>query len=434
MADEGAKPSHPSIGDRASASWQSFLEERLPGLPPGLGTMEWLAASSVRLPAATTAALLATWTGALFSLWIAVYTAIGSVILVLFGVAASGHAAGVFTFATHTGTSLSVLTLVTALFAGFGIGFADSYTSSLASGLPEVAVSLLIGIALGMVIALVAMYWEGNVLAWRGYRRPSEREVNETLRSAVEAAKDAMGLGEHDHPNFMIADTPYPLAWTMTRHVVVSTGLLKDLSAAELQAVIAHELAHWRRGDPIALRMVWAFSWPVAVMYHVGMLLSGARFGTPQTPADVAPQPGNKNMLAAIGWFFLWPTYTLMRYVIGPATAHGARAMEYEADAAVVRAGLGGALVRACQRLEPFEPPRTAWEAVLSASHPPMALRVEAIEKLDPDSEAPEHITLSKKAVGSLFGLCAVLLAIALAHLIPNIPVHHHSWWNPFYY
>jgi hypothetical protein len=30
--------------------------------------------------------------------------------------------------------------------------------------------------------------------------------------------------------------------------------------------------------------------------------------------------------------------------------------------------------------------------------------------------------------------LCAVLLAIALAHLIPNIPVHHHSWWNPLYF
>ena len=48
----------------------------------------------------------------------------------------------------------------------------------------------------------------------------------------------------------MVADTPFPLAWAQTRHVVVSTGLMQNLDAAELQAVIAHELAHWQRGTP----------------------------------------------------------------------------------------------------------------------------------------------------------------------------------------
>jgi Zn-dependent protease with chaperone function len=436
MADKAVHPK-PSMSGRAAASWQRFMSQRLPGLPPGLGTMEWLTASSVRMPVATAAALLGTWTAVTFSLWIGVYTAMGSVILVLFGAAASGHVVGILHFTSHTGTSIDVLVLLTALFAGFGLGFADSYTASLSSGLPEVAIAVLIGIALAVLIGRIAMNFEGDMLRWRGYRRPSEREFTRTLLPAIEAVEDAMGItggGEQARPNFMVADTPVPLAWAQTRHVVVSTGLMQNLDAAELQAVIAHELAHWQRGDPIALRMVWAFSWPLAVTYHVGMFLAGARYGTPQTPADVAPQQGNRNVLAAIGWFFLWPTYILIRFVIGPATAYGARAMEYEADAAVVRAGLGGALLRALERIEPFEPPRTAWEAVLSSSHPPMALRVEAIENLDPDSEAPEHITLSKKAVGSLFGLCAVLLAIALAHLIPNIPVHHHSWWNPLYF
>jgi hypothetical protein len=51
--------------------------------------------------------------------------------------------------------------------------------------------------------------------------------------------------------------------------------------------------------------MVWALSWPLAVAYHIGMVLSGANYGTPQTPADVAPQNGKATVISVIGWFFL---------------------------------------------------------------------------------------------------------------------------------
>lgn len=443
MADETIRPPtrrRRRLGHEAkqeiAAEWHEFLSRRLPGLPSGLGTVEWLGASASRMPYATAAALIATWTGIMFSLWIAVYTALGSVIIVLIGAGASGHVAGIFSFTYHAGPSLDVLTVLSALFGGFGVGFADSYTSSLASGLPEVAMAMLIGIVLAMGIAAIAMRYERTLLEWRGYRRVSEREAR-TLVPAILRAMEALGLREDDHPSFLMVDSKVPAAWAMTRCVAVSTFLLQDLDAGELQAILAHELAHWRRGDPIALRLVWAFSWPVAVMYHVGMFLSGARFGTPQSPADLAPKTGNRTILAAIGWFFLWPSYILMRYLIGPVTSWETRRMEYEADAAVVRAGLGPALLRALDRMQPFEPPRTAWEAVLSSSHPPHALRVEAIEEgmaNTDDVEEPDHIRLSRAKVSSIFGLCLCLLAIAFAHYIPEPHATHHSWWNPFFF
>jgi Zn-dependent protease with chaperone function len=402
----------------------------LKGLPPGLSTFQWISVGTVRMPIATGAALLSTWTAVLFALWVGVYSAIGSVLVLLTGTVVSGHSTGVFDFTAHSGTSLDVLAVLAALFGGFGLGFADSYTTSLTSGVADVAFSLLAGIVIGMVIGLIAMRFEEVVLHGRGYRRPSKREWNTHLESAIEVVQDAMGL--QTVPRFMVADTPVPLAWTISRHVVVSTGLMQNLDAAELQAVIAHELAHWRRGDAIALRMVWAFSWPIAALYNIGMILSGAQFGKPETAAEAARSGQiNKNFLSFLGWFFLWPSYVLMRYVIGPCTAAGSREMEYEADAAVVRAGLGSGLARALERLEPFEPPRTAWEAVLSSSHPPTQLRLEAIQELDPDSEEPDIERVTKAESGAIFVLVAVLLVVGLAHLLPAHP-HHTSWWNPF--
>jgi hypothetical protein len=180
--------------------------------------------------------------------------------------------------------------------------------------------------------------------------------------------------------------------------------------------------------------MVWALSWPLAVAYHIGMVLSGANYGTPQTPADVAPQKGKATVISVIGWFFLWPSYILIRYVVGPATAHGSRAMEYEADAAVVRAGLSIGLRRFLESQPPFEVGRSAWEAVLSASHPPVQLRLEAIEDVDPDEAGPEIETVSRKQAGTLVGIAAFLSALFIAHFIPHWNPHvcHTHWWEPW--
>lgn len=427
----GAPAPAPRAG-RAESTARRIRDWRVPGLPPGAGTLDWLAGSALRLPAATAAALLATWTAVIFALWIAVFSAIGSVALLLTGTAASGHVAGIFTFTEHTGVSLDVLGVLTALFVGFGFGFADAYTASLRNGLPDLALALFIGIVLGMVIGLVAILAEPAILRARGYRRPSRKEWETILEPAVDAIVAATGLTAQ--PILMVTDTPVPLAWTVARHVVVSTGLLNGLGASELQGVLCHEFSHWRRGDGIALRMVWAFSWPLAVTYNIGMALAGARYGTPHSPADLEPKKGNATLLSALGWFFLWPSYVLTRFLVAPIMAHGARAMEYEADADTVRAGFGSGLRRFLDGQPPFEPGRSAWEAVLSASHPPIQLRLEAIDDVDPDSDGPPVHELTRTQAGTLVGISLTLLALFLSHFLQDWVSHlrHTEWWEPW--
>ena len=87
----------------------------MPGLPPGLGTFEWLAAASTRMPGASAAALIVTWTALIFSLWVGVFSALASVLVVLFGVGVSGHALGVLSYTSHTGTSLDLLAVLGSL-------------------------------------------------------------------------------------------------------------------------------------------------------------------------------------------------------------------------------------------------------------------------------------------------------------------------------
>lgn len=434
MADEVAPD--PVVRGRAAPSTrpapsklQRLMAWRLRGLPPGLGVFGWLASASVRMPGASGVALFVTWTALIFSLWIGVFAAIASVFVVIFGVAVSGHALGIVSFTGHTGTSLDLLTVLGALFAGFWVGFVHSYAVSLTSGLSAVALALLIGIVIGFVVSFVAMVGEPTILRWKGYRRPSSRERDQHLEAAVEAVQEAMQL--RDFPRILMADTHVPLAWTFSRHVVLSTGLIETMDTGELNAILAHEIAHWRRGDPIALRMVWAFSWPTILLYNIGMILSGVSFGTPKDkPIELGPR-GHASILSFVGWLFLWPSYLIVRFLIAPTTAAGSRRMEYDADTAAALAGWDGPMVRALEKLSTWEPGRTAWESVLSASHPPTALRIEAVETLDADAEVPTTEHINRKQLERMGYVVVILLVLALGHLIP-IHSHHHSWWNPF--
>ncbi|MHB1787635.1 MAG: M48 family metalloprotease [Acidimicrobiales bacterium] len=439
MTDEAALPPSRRVNRQehvAPTGWNALRAWRMSGLPPGLGTFEWLAAASARMPGASAAALIVTWTALIFSLWVGVFSALGSVLVLLLGVGVSGHAVGVLSFTSHTGTSLDLLAVLAALFGGFWLGFVHSYAVSLTSGVTAVAAALLAGIVIGFVIALVAMVGEPRILRWKGYRRPSHSEWNTHIESAVETVRDAMQPPLAELPTILIADTHIPLAWTVTRHVVLSTGLIETLEPAELAAILAHEIAHWSRGDPIALRMVWAFSWPIVLLYNVGMLLSGVSFGagTQKNPIELGGK-GKASILSFVGWFFLWPSYVLIRFVVGPTTAAGTRQMEFDADKATAQAGMQGPLVRALHRLSAFEPARSAWEAVLSVSHPPTALRIEAVEELDPDAElapAPGVERMTRHQLRTMLVVVVFLLAIALSPLVPTHHVAHTSWWNPF--
>jgi Zn-dependent protease with chaperone function len=336
----------------------------------GLGTIEWIFSASLRMPRATIAALATAWTGIILALWVGAVSAIGSVVITAFGLTASGHFAGVLDFTSKTSGGIVFLSALIAAVVGFGTGFSATYASSLFASVSVAGAALFIGIVIGMVFGLIGTVMEPRLLAWRGYRRPSEREWNDHLTNALQTVVDNMKL--RTTPRLLIMDTPIPQAWTYSRTIVLSKGLLEGLDRGELAGVLAHEMVHWRRGDGLALRMVWCFGWPVGVLYNIGMFLSGARFPSPSggasgggTGAGEIPNVSGQSVvkgavtfLTFFGWMILWPTWLLTKFFVVPMTAANSRTIEYEADAGADAAELGGGLARALAQLSAFEIPR----------------------------------------------------------------------------
>lgn len=374
-------------------------------------------------------------TAAIVALWVAVLSGIGSVVVTAFGVGVSGHVAGVLTFNSHTSGGVVIISAVLAFFVGFGTGFAAVYTSSTLGAVSIVAASLVVGIILGLIFGLVSVAMEWRMLMWRGYRNPSRREWELHLANAMQTVIDNMML--KSLPRIMVMDSPVPQAWTYARTIVVSKGIIEGLDAAELAGVLAHEVTHWKRGDGLALRMLFCLGWPVGILYSIGMFLQGSRFGPSTDAAGMEPthssgrstMSGVTSIVALLGWLLLWPSWLLMRFVVAPATAHDSRFSEYQADAGARVAGLGGGLLRALERLQAWEVPRNAWDAALTASHPATELRIECLEdeKSPPPPDDIEGVSL--KQASALGGLILILIAVAIS---PHVPVWHHShssWW-----
>ena len=455
MADETIPPPEGTVparsrraGERLAAGrrgiarqYDKLMAWRLPGLPPGLGTIEWLLAASFRMPGASVAALGAAWTAVIVALWAAMFDAIGSVVVAVFGISFSGHFAGIVNFSSHTAGGLAFLGAIASAAVGFAAGFTATYANSFGHAVPVVAAALFVGMLQGLVIALVVTAMEPTLLRWRGYRRPSRREWELHLGDAMQTVVDAMKLRET--PKLLIMDTPVPQAWTHARTIVLSKGLIEGLDAAELAGVLAHEMVHWQQGDGLANRMVWAFGWPIAVLYSLGMFLSGNRFGPQAREGLVAAGAGGvpgthvnarsvvkagTTVLALIGWLFLWPAYLLTRFVMVPVAAAETRLIEYQADAGAAAVGLGGGLQRALERIAPWEAGRTAWEAALAATHPPIELRIEALE--DAEYKPPSPVEpIARAESRTTWGILVTLLVVALTPLVPTAHHAHNGWW-----
>lgn len=163
-------------------------------------------------------------------------------------------------------------------------------------------------------------------------------------------AADAMELPAL--PRFAMEDNVIPNAWTHMRTVVMTTGLLSTLNDGELRAVLAHEFQHWRAGDAVGLRFIWAASFPVVVLYNLGTVLSGR---SPSAAGQRAPRNAMTSFLALLGWFILWPSWVFTRVLIAPLTAASQRRYEYDADGAALAVGFGPELASALKKITAFE-------------------------------------------------------------------------------
>ncbi|PQV65164.1 protease HtpX, MEROPS family M48B [Abditibacterium utsteinense] len=200
-------------------------------------------------------------------------------------------------------------------------------------------------------------------------------------------------------PALYIIDDPQPNAFATGRDpkhaaVAVNTGLLNLLSHAEIEGVVAHELAHVKHRDTLTMTVVATLAGAIMLMAQFGHI--AAMFGG-----------GRDNDRDGAN-----PFVFLAMIIVGPLAASlvqmgVSRAREYEADALAARLtgsphGLIGALTKLEQGaaripthsmspqtahlciVNPFSGGRGAALANLFSTHPPMEKRIAALSKMTP--------------------------------------------------
>lgn len=252
----------------------------------------------------------------------------------------------------------------------------------------------------------------------RGYRRMSRRERNRLARRAPAAGApewqttDAVGeLLPADGgllvtaargmnpplthvPALLVDQGKVAGAWTHLGTIVVTRGLL-DFDDAQITGVLAHELEHWRRGDVVGMRLVWACAFPLAI----GANLMARAKASIWSPAII---------YAAFLLLACWPAELIVRFLLAPVIFQAGRAQEYGADAAAAHSFRNG-LYAALDEMMDFESARTGWEAIATASHPPIELRLEKLERPD-DTYVPAPLpALVRVGVPSFLALGLVL-------------------------
>jgi Zn-dependent protease with chaperone function len=239
------------------------------------------------------------------------------------------------------------------------------------------------GIISGFVVSLFTLWlivhFEHQLLRLRGYRELSRRE-KQLIEPIAKEILERMGIADAT-PTFYVSDSNEPAAWTHAGSIVVAQGLLgsyddsenppvPDMPRNAFAAVIAHELSHWARADGVGIRAVWACCWPIVAIYNLACILG--------------KNPDRR--FTALGWILFWPAWVSINLVVIPMLTHAMREAEYEADARAAclgdeyRAGLRTAL----GEFQDWEAPRTGWEDVLHATHPPIEHRLQRLEYLPP--------------------------------------------------
>ena len=144
-----------------------------------------------------------------------------------------------------------------------------------------VGVILAVGLSFGITFT---SYWSSASLALGSTRAvPADVTEYSRLHNLVESVSIAAGIPK---PKVYVVHDPAPNAFATGRNVdnaavAVTTGLLDKMNRAELEGVVAHELAHIRNGDILVMTVAVATAGSIALISDIfwRMLYWGALTG-----------------------------------------------------------------------------------------------------------------------------------------------------------
>ncbi len=160
------------------------------------------------------------------------------------------------------------------------------------------------------------------------------------------------------------------------KRIVFFDTLLTRLEPGEIEAVLAHELGHFKMNH-VVRRMAWAFAVSLAFLWVLGQLRDAAWFfeglgvGVPAGDA-----------MALVLFFTIVPVFT---FLLRPLLAMYSRKHEFEADAYAARYTPAGDLAQALVKLYKDNATTLTPDPLHSAfydSHPPAAARIAKLKLL----------------------------------------------------
>ena len=270
-----------------------------------------------------------------------------------------------------------------------------------------IAVLLSSGAGVGIMVVvigglLVAQLFFSDKL---GLAAMGAKEVSPQEAPALHAMIERLCIqADLPKPKIAVADTPMPNAFAMGRSqknatVCCTTGIMNTLSPSELEGVMAHELAHVKNRDVMIMTIASFFASIAAMITQFGFFFGGGHGGG---GGDSDDGPG----------FLVVLLVSLAVYVISFFLMLAlSRYREFGADrgAALITgrpSALSSALVKISGQMERvpqqdlraandmnafFIVPtsvKTAMQTIF-ATHPPMEKRIERLQQLESQLQAP---------------------------------------------
>jgi len=280
-------------------------------------------------------------------------------------------------------TNVAVLLVLSVVMKLFGL---DYYLSSKGINYTSLLVfSAIFGMG-GAFISLLMSKWSAKRMAGVHVIEQPTNDTEQWLMETVRREAEAAGIGM---PEVGVFDAPVVNAFATGASknnalVAVSSGLLRAMNRDEAEAVIGHEITHVANGDMVTLTLIQGvvntfviFFAKIAAFFIDSMLSRGE--------SDRGP---------GIGYFVADLLFQMLFGVLASmVVAWFSRQREFRADAGGARLAGKQKMINALERLklaadQPPLPDEMAAFGItggkiarLFASHPPLDVRIEALQR-----------------------------------------------------
>lgn len=163
-----------------------------------------------------------------------------------------------------------------------------------------------------------------------------------------------------------------------TKRIVFFDTLLARLNTAEIEAVLAHELGHFKHRH-VAKRIIWSFTISLLFLWMLGYLMQQGWFyqGLGVTVTSVP-----STAMALLLFFLVLPVFT---FLLQPFSSLYSRKHEFEADEYAAHNASANDLIQALVKLYRDNAATLTPDPLHSAfydSHPPAAIRIAKLQNL----------------------------------------------------